>query len=98
MSGLYGPVGTLGPINVVLIIAQLTFAGVVVMLLDELLQKGYGLTSGISVFIAVNIAETILWKAFSPITINTGSEQEFEGAVIAFFHLLITKSSKLEAL
>jgi preprotein translocase subunit SecY len=43
-----------------------------VLLLDELLQKGYGLGSGISLFIATNICETIVWKAFSPATINTG--------------------------
>lgn len=44
----------------------------IVLLLDELLQKGYGLGSGISLFIATNICETIVWKAFSPTTVNTG--------------------------
>ncbi len=29
--------------------------------------------------------------------ITTGSETEFEGAIIAFFHFLITRSNKLEA-
>ena len=47
-------------------------AGIIVLLLDELLQKGYGLGSGISLFIATNICETIIWKAFSPTTYNTG--------------------------
>lgn len=98
LSGIYGTVGQLGYVNAILIIAQLTMAGFVVMLLDELLQKGYGLTSGISVFIACNIAETIVWRAFSPITITSGSDTEFEGAIIAFFHFLITKSNKIEAL
>lgn len=28
------------------------------------LQKGYGLGSGISLFIATNICESIMWKAF----------------------------------
>jgi protein transport protein SEC61 subunit alpha len=51
-SGVYGTIGQLGYINAFLIIVQLTVAGLVVMLLDELLQKGYGLTSGTSVFIA----------------------------------------------
>jgi protein transport protein SEC61 subunit alpha len=97
-SGVYGTVGQLGYFNASLIIAQLTMAGFIVLLLDELLQKGYGLTSGISVFIACNIAETIVWRAFSPITITHGNETEFEGAIIAFFHFLITKSNKLEAL
>lgn len=53
-------------------LAQLFVAGMIVLLLDELLQKGYGLGSGISLFIATNICETIVWKAFSPTTVNTG--------------------------
>lgn len=52
--------------------SQLFVAGLIVLLLDELLQKGYGLGSGISLFIATNICETIVWKAFSPTTVNTG--------------------------
>lgn len=37
-------------------------------------------------------------KAFSPTTINTGKGTEFEGAVVALFHLLFTRSSKIVAL
>ena len=55
---------------------QLFVAGMIVLLLDELLQKGYGLGSGISLFIATNICETIVWKAFSPATVNTGRGKE----------------------
>merc|ERR1711985_147596 len=80
------------------IIMQLFFAGVIVIVLDELLQKGYGLGSGISLFIAVNICETVVWKAFSPTTMNTGKGTEFEGAVIALFHLLWARSEKVMAL
>ena len=68
------------------------------LLLDELLQKGYGLGSGISLFIATNICETIVWKSFSPATINTGRGTEFEGAVIALFHLLATRTDKIRGL
>ena len=39
-----------------------------------------------------------MWKAFSPTTINTGRGTEFEGAIIALFHLLITRSDKIRAL
>lgn len=98
MSGMYGPVSELGVGNTLLIIIQLFAAGVVVLLLDELLQKGYGLGSGISLFIATNICENIVWKAFSPTTINTGRGTEFEGAIIALFHLLITRQDKVRAL
>ena len=46
--------------NAILIILQLFVAGIIVIILDELLQKGYGLGSGISLFIATNICETIV--------------------------------------
>merc|ERR1712188_134484 len=59
---------------------------------------GYGLGSGISLFIATNICESIVWKAASPTTINTGKGTEFEGAIIALFHLLVSKSDKVMAL
>lgn len=59
---------------------------------------GYGLGSGISLFIATNICETIVWKAFSPATVNTGRGTEFEGAVIALFHLLATRQDKVRGL
>merc|ERR1719291_465261 len=98
MSGMYGDLRELGAGNALLIIAQLFFAGVIVIVLDELLQKGYGLGSGISLFIATNICESIVWKAFSPTTINTGKGTEFEGAVIALFHLLVSQSDKIGAL
>lgn len=98
LSGMYGDVKDLGAGNAILIIIQLFFAGIIVIILDELLQKGYGLGSGISLFIATNICENIVWKAFSPTTINTGRGTEFEGAIIALFHLLITRSDKVKAL
>ena len=98
LSGMYGPVGELGIIRSLLIIAQLFLAGFMVLMLDELLQKGYGLGSGISLFIATNICETILWKSFSPVTIRTDQGTEFEGAIIATFHFLLSKPNKFYGL
>merc|ERR1712032_3497 len=98
MSGMYGDLRELGAGNAILIICQLFFAGVIVILLDELLQKGYGLGSGISLFIATNICESIVWKAFSPTTMNTGKGTEFEGAIVASFHLMASRTDKVLAL
>merc|ERR1712137_1074800 len=98
MTGMYGDPSDIGRGVCLLIVIQLFIAGVIVLLLDELLQKGYGLGSGISLFIATNICETIVWKAFSPTTVNTGRGTEFEGAVIALFHLLATWPNKQLAL
>jgi preprotein translocase SecY subunit len=65
ISGMYGTLS--GPI-VIVIFMQLLGAGVVVMLLDELVQKGWGLGSGISLFIMAGVAQNILWQTFSPQT------------------------------
>ncbi len=103
LSGMYGEIRDLGAGNAILIILQLFLAGIIVMLLDELMQKGsihvlacststgFGFGSGISLFIATNICETIIWQSFSPTTVNQGRGTEFEGAIIALFHLLVTK-------
>ncbi|KAF3451319.1 hypothetical protein FNV43_RR07414 [Rhamnella rubrinervis] len=74
VSGMYGSTDQLGIGNSFIIILQLCAAGIIVICLDELLQKGYGLGSGISLFIATNICESVIWKAFSPTTINSGRE------------------------
>jgi protein transport protein SEC61 subunit alpha len=63
------------------------------------MQKGYGIGSGISLFIAVNICETIIWKSFSPFTITTESGQtEYEGAIVNAIHQLLTRPNKISAL
>lgn len=98
VSGMYGDVRELGATSAILIILQLFVAGIIVICLDELLTKGYGLGSGISLFIATNICENIIWKAFSPYTMSTARGPEFEGAVIALFHLLISRTDKVRAL
>lgn len=96
---MYGDLSNLGTVNAFLIIIQLFVAGIIVLLLDEVLQKGYGIGSGISLFIAVNICENIIWKAFSPFSITNESGQvEYEGAIISTVHLLLTRPNKVSAL
>src|SRR3990170_4999274 len=63
ISGMYGSIASTATI---IIFIQLIFAGLVVMLLDELVQKGWGLGSGISLFIMAGVAQQILWQTFSP--------------------------------
>ncbi|KAK7854327.1 protein transport protein sec61 subunit alpha, partial [Quercus suber] len=102
LSGMYGRVSQLGVGNAILIVIQLCFAGIIVICLDELLQKGYGpsrlwnFTFHSNQYLKKN--ENIIWKAFSPTTINSGRGAEFEGAAIAIFHLLITRTDKVRAL
>ena len=93
-AGMYGPISTIGLGNSILIVFQLFMAGLIIITLDEVMTKGYGLGSGISLFIATNSCENIIWKAMSPTTLNTGSGTEFEGAIIAFFHLIVSRTDK----
>ena len=77
LSGMYGALE--GP-TILVIFLQLIAAGIVVMLMDELVQKGWGLGSGISLFIMAGVAQNILWSMFSPPTgLFFGSLQELLG-------------------
>jgi protein transport protein SEC61 subunit alpha len=89
-SGMYGPVEYLGIVNGTLIVLQLCVAGVLIILLDELLQKGYGLGNGIGLFTATNICGQVVWEciSFTSITSPQGNA-EFEGAIVFFFHQII---------
>jgi len=77
--------GTYGSIPVtteIVIMLQLVAAGLIVLLLDELLQKGWGLGSGISLFIAAGVASTIWWDSVAPM--GPMSDGKYLGALIAF--------------
>jgi protein transport protein SEC61 subunit alpha len=71
----------------VIVFFQLLFAGIIIILMDELLQKGWGLGSGVSLFIAANVTGQIFWGMFSPATASDGY---FRGAILAFFQAIIT--------
>ena len=65
ISGMYGSLS--GPV-IIVIFVQLIAAGIIVMLMDELVQKGWGIGSGISLFIMAGVAQSIIWDTFSPTT------------------------------
>ena len=70
-------------------------ASLLVNLLDEILSKGgYGLVSAISLFIATNVCEELIWRTFS--FMKHG--EEYEGAFVAFISYLINKPNKLRAI
>jgi preprotein translocase SecY subunit len=77
ISGMYGTLT--GPVMIIILV-QLIVAGMIVMLLDELVQKGWGLGSGISLFIMAGVAQNILWQTFS---VSNGI---FVGALSAFLN------------
>ena len=67
----YGP-GIAEPSMLYILIGQLMGASVIIMLLDETIQKGWGLGSGISLFIMAGVAQQILWSMFSPLPAGDG--------------------------
>jgi protein transport protein SEC61 subunit alpha len=60
------------PSFIPVVVGQLIAASFIVMMLDELVQKGWGLGSGISLFIMAGVAQGILWSVFSPIPADDG--------------------------
>ncbi len=67
----YGPNIT-DPGVLYILVGQLMAASVIIMFLDELIQKGWGLGSGISLFIMAGVAQQILWSLFSPLSAGDG--------------------------
>ena len=80
----YGP-NIQDPTILGVIIGQLIGASIIVMFMDELIQKGWGLGSGISLFIACGVAQQILWSLFSPLAAG-------DGGMIGIFPFIIQQA------
>jgi len=68
LSGVVGTV--ISPYAKIIIILQLIIATSIVFMLDQMLQKGWGIGSGISLFILAGISLQIMLDLFSPIPVN----------------------------
>ncbi len=62
--------GALSPTQATVIFIQLFIASMLVLLLDEMIQKGWGLGSGVSLFILAGVAQTLFWYTFSPFSLR----------------------------
>jgi len=51
------------------IFLQFLIGAIILMILDETIQKGYGIGSGVSLFILGNIARAVMWDMFGPLKI-----------------------------
>jgi preprotein translocase subunit SecY/protein transport protein SEC61 subunit alpha len=89
-----GALGTLSSVQSVVIFLQLFVASVIVLLLDEMIQKGWGIGSGISLFILGGVAQTVFWFTFSPFPVPTsnrpGSPTEIFGFVPALLSAIFS--------
>ncbi|MGW8181775.1 MAG: preprotein translocase subunit SecY, partial [bacterium] len=80
ISGVYGAITST---QAILIFVQLLAAGFIIMMLDELVQKGWGIGSGISLFIVAGITQNIWWMSFNPFAYTPDGRAY--GAIIALF-------------
>jgi preprotein translocase SecY subunit len=91
VGGFYG---TLDPRQAVIIFIQLLIAGLILMLLDEMIQKGWGIGSGISLFILAGVAQRIMLDCFSIIEVGgTNEPVRRYGIISAMIQALISGGS-----
>ena len=75
-----GMLGRLEPSTQLIVFLQLVIATLLIVFMDELIQKGWGLGSGVSLFIAAGVAEAIFTNLFSPIILPDGY---YQGIILA---------------
>jgi preprotein translocase SecY subunit len=92
---LSGSYGTISPTLQIAIFFQLFMAGIVIILLDELLQKGWGFGSGMSLFIAAGVAQKILWNLLCPLVIE--EDGTVIGSVFAYVQYLLAGKNPLHS-
>ncbi|MFX1366586.1 MAG: preprotein translocase subunit SecY [Promethearchaeota archaeon] len=93
LGGAFGELSTIGIDGFFFIFFQLLFAGIIIILLDEVLQKGWGLGSGVSLFIAAGVAGQIFWNCFS---FAPAPDSLPRGIVLAFFTSIFDNNSKTQ--
>ena len=81
-----GQFGTLDFGMKLVVLSQLLAAGFVIILLDEMVQKGWGIGSGISLFIVAGITKNLWWQSFAFIPVGDGKAF---GAIPAFIQAIM---------
>lgn len=86
------PASSNDPFTISIVIFQLALGGVIVLMLDEIVSK-YGIGSGISLFIAAGVTNTIFIRMFTPFTALGAFPSAFDpptGAFWAFTYSLLS--------
>lgn len=68
----------------VIVAAQLIISTYFILLLDEMIQKGWGLGSGVSLFILAGVMKIIFWYMFGLVTVSS------QNLPIGFFPTLVS--------
>jgi len=69
--------GELDPTGAVVVFLQLFMSGLIVILMDELVQKGWGLGSGVSLFIMTNVAGQVMYNSLNFIDLETAAPPDY---------------------
>jgi preprotein translocase SecY subunit len=86
-----GALGTLGTGQELIIFVQLCIASLLVLMLDEMIQKGWGIGSGVSLFILAGVCQTVMWYTFTPIQVAvTSTTHEIFGFIPAVISSLFS--------
>ncbi|AHC50980.1 preprotein translocase subunit SecY [Sulfolobus acidocaldarius SUSAZ] len=86
-SSLFGYVFTRATSNILLpiiVVVQLIIASYIILLLDEMIQKGWGLGSGVSLFIMAGIMKVIFWNMFGIVSVQS------QNLPVGFFPVLVS--------
>lgn len=84
--------GTITAVQAVIIFTQLVIASLIIMLLDEMIQKGWGIGSGISLFILAGVAQRIMIDCFSTMP-SLAEPAKYRGVISAIIQSLIMGDS-----
>jgi len=87
IGGVYGDLQG-GASTSIVIFFQLLIAGLVLMLLDEMVQKGWGIGSGISLFILAGVAQNVVLDSIYPVAflgLSDGKSRGIFPAIIQTF-------------
>ena len=85
-----GLMGNLNPSQSIVIFLELLAAGLILMLLDEMLQKGWGIGSGISLFIVAGVAQRIMLDCFSTFPAPGSDPMRYQGVIAALIQAVAT--------
>ena len=88
-----GLFGSLNPSQSVVIFLQLLSAGIILMLMDEMIQKGWGIGSGISLFIMAGVAQNIMWDCLAMVPAPGSEPPRVYGVFSALIGALATGNS-----
>lgn len=81
-----GMFGTLQGTTAIIVFLQLVASGVIVLLLDELVQKGWGFGSGVSLFIMAGVAQKVFLDSFS--LAGPMADSNYYGAFISIVQIV----------